>query len=294
VARGEPFPRDGEQFKEAADLIIFLQRHAEAEIGPQMDPTRKLTDTGRKQSILMGKWLSRQSDAPQLILQSNMKRSQSTAKRVNRKLDVPVITTGALDPEVSPELAWRIIRKLAFENHVKSVLAVSHGPLVERLLCYLIGCPSTSLLHFAHGAIAHFDTLPPLTTIEEATGEYTYDEQEMKRWVLGSGGASGVNCEDCEEAADRGWVDMDEVFGPDDVDDAPMHPNCDCTVEQKTRRVRVYESGLREAVSDENPFRAYFHWLVTPNTVARDEDEMDAVTEAALAIADSVLLESAL
>jgi hypothetical protein len=87
---------------------------------------------------------------------------------------------------------------------------------------------------------------------------------------------------------------MDDVFeGHDgDVDEPPIHPHCTCEVEQKTRRVRVYESGLREAIMDEGPF-AYLHWLVTPNTVARDEDEMDTVTEAALAIADSLLVESA-
>lgn len=263
-------------------------RHAQAEFGDPIDPTRKLTDTGKAQAQMMGKWLARQADVPTLILQSNMKRSQSTAKRVNWKLDVPVITTYGLDPDTSPELAWRIIRRLGFENHSKAVLVITHGPLIEKLFCSLIGCPSTSMIHFAYGAIAHFDTLPPL--LAEAAGEYTYDEVEQKRWVLGPGGASGVNCEDCEEAADRGWVDMDEVFGPEDLDDAPMHPNCECPpCEQKTRRVRVYESGFREAVSDDNPFRAYFHWLVTPNTVARDEDEQDIVTEAALAIAEVAL-----
>jgi len=269
-------------------VIVFLQRHCQAEFGEQMDPTRKLTPTGKAQAKMMAKWLARQGDQPTLILQSNMKRSQSTAKRMAKKLDVPVITTYGLDPDRSPEAAWRMIRKLAFENRSKAVLAVTHGPLIEKLFCYLIGCPSVSMIHFAHGAVAHFDTLPPLLT--EAAGEYTYDEQEMKRWVLGSGGASGENCETCEENEGLGWIDMDATFlSPDgsDVDDAPAHPNCDCTVEQKTRRVRVYESGFREAVADDNPFRAYFHWLVTPNTVARDEDEQDVVTEAAVAIAET-------
>jgi phosphohistidine phosphatase len=260
-------------------MRVFLQRHAEAEWGEQMDPTRKLTDTGKRQAKMMGKWLSRQSDAPTLVLQSNFHRSQSTAKRMAKKLDAPIVTTGRLDPEVSPEVAWREIKKLAAQNKAQSVLAITHGPLVEKLLAMLIGAPSIAQLHFAHGAIAHFDTVAPM---QEAKGEYTYEEQEMKRWVLGSGGASGENCETCEENADAGWID---------IDDAPAHPNCDCTVEQKTRRTRVYESGLREAVMEDGPF-AYLHWLVTPNTVARDEDEMDAVTEAALAVADLVLIES--
>ena len=32
------------------------------------------------------------------------------------------------------------------------------------------------------------------------------------------------------------------------------YPNCDCTVEQKTKRVRVYENGFREAMNEEGPF----------------------------------------
>lgn len=77
--------------------------------------------------------------------------------------------------------------------------------------------------------------------VDEARGEYYYEEVEQKRLILGSGGKSG-NCDYCEEAADLGWIDMDDVFpGPDgEVDEPPLHPNCDCSVEQKTRRQRVY------------------------------------------------------
>src|SRR5580692_2595137 len=161
-------------------MKVFIQRHAEAEWGEQMDPTRKLTDTGKRQAKMMGKWLSRQADAPTLILQSNFHRSQSTAKRMAKKLDLSdgqVITTGRLDPEVSPEQAWREIKRLAVQNKVQSVLAITHGPLVEKLLAMLIGAPAISQLHFAHAAIAHFDTVAPM---HEAKGDYTYDEQEVK------------------------------------------------------------------------------------------------------------------
>lgn len=85
--------------------------------------------------------------------------------------------------------------------------------------------------------------------LDEAGKSYYYDEREVKRWVLDDGGKSG-NCDVCEDNADRGWIDMDDVFdGTDgDVDEAPAHPNCDCTVENKTQRYRVYESGRRVAV----------------------------------------------
>ncbi len=75
----------------------------------------------------------------------------------------------------------------------------------------------------------------------EAAGEYYYEEVDEKRLVLGSGGQSG-NCEYCEESADRGWVADDEVYeGPSgDEDGPPLHPNCDCTLEYRTRRILVY------------------------------------------------------
>ena len=268
-------------------MKLYLMRHAQAEYGEQMDPTRKLTPTGKRQAKMMGKWLNRQVDKPDLVLQSNFHRSQSTAKRIAKRIGAPIVTTGKLDPDASPESAWREIRKQAALAGVQSVIAITHGPLVERITAMLIGAPSFSQIHFAHGAVAHFDTVRPIT---EAAGEYTYDEVEQKRWVLGSGGASGQNCEYCEDNADRGWIDMDDVFeGPGgDIDDAPAHPNCDCTVEQKTRRVRVYESGRQEAIYEDGP-GAFFHWMVTPNTVARDEDEQDLVTEAALQLAATAI-----
>jgi len=80
-----------------------------------------------------------------------------------------------------------------------------------------------------------------LAGLLEATGEYYYEEIEVKRWILGDGGKSG-NCEICEDNEARGWVDMDDVyegvFG--EIDEPPAHPNCDCVVEFKTKRRRVY------------------------------------------------------
>ncbi len=85
------------------------------------------------------------------------------------------------------------------------------------------------------------DAIDDACDLLEAVGEYTYEEIEEKRLVLGSGGASG-NCEYCVDAADRGWVEDDDVFeGPmGDEDGPPLHPHCDCELEYRTRRKRVY------------------------------------------------------
>ncbi len=79
--------------------------------------------------------------------------------------------------------------------------------------------------------------------LDEAGNSYYYDEAEEKRWILGDGGNAG-NCDECEAAADEGWVDMDFTYSFEmgDVDEPPGHPYDTCEIEQRTRRYRVYES----------------------------------------------------
>lgn len=169
-------------------MKLFLVRHAEAESGPQLDPTRELTSTGKRQARMMGRWLARQADVPALVIESNMRRSQQTAKRVAKRIDAPIERTYAIDPDGTPEKAIAEIKRLADAAGADSVLAVTHGPLVEQIMAYLT-YGSRDSFHFAHCSIAHFDDAESL------------------------------------------------------------------------------------------------HWLVSPNTVARDEDEMDAIAEAAVQVA---------
>lgn len=84
--------------------------------------------------------------------------------------------------------------------------------------------------------------LEDLSHLLEAAGEYYYDTENVKRWVLGPGGRSG-NCETCIENADMGWIPDDDTFldsSGGDIDGPEAHPNCTCTVEYKEKRVRVY------------------------------------------------------
>lgn len=76
---------------------------------------------------------------------------------------------------------------------------------------------------------------------DEKAGDYYYEEVEQKRWILGDGGVAG-NCDVCDDNEGMGWVDMDAGFAGVDgiIDEPPAHLHCTCTVEQKTRRQRVY------------------------------------------------------
>ena len=74
-------------------------------------------------------------------------------------------------------------------------------------------------------------------------GSYYYEDITLKSWILGPGGRSG-NCEDCIENADAGEIEESEFFpadGPDGpVDEPPLHINCECYVEYRDTRRRVY------------------------------------------------------
>ena len=235
-------------------------RHCEAEDGEQLDPTRKLTSLGKDQAKMMGKWLARQLEQPDIVIESNMKRSRQTAKRIAKQLGVDRVQAqnGAIDPDSTPERAIDEMIRVGKAAGAKSVIAVSHGPLVEEIMAHLVG-GEASQFHFAHGSVAHWDDkmrlhwlVSPNTVardederdavtndsmieaalavieaaIIEAPGEYTYDEVEEKRWILGDGGQSG-NCEDCEDNADLGWVGDDDLYETPmgDADGPPGHPN---------------------------------------------------------------------
>jgi phosphohistidine phosphatase SixA len=142
-------------------MKLFIMRHAEAESGMQMDPTRKLTDTGKRQAKMMSKWLARQDiEKPDIVVHSSFQRAISTAKRVAKHLDVPMVQAynGTLDPDGHPEKTWTDLKKIARDNQAKSLIAVTHGPLVEKLLAYLTGAPLPQQFHYAHAAIAHLET----------------------------------------------------------------------------------------------------------------------------------------
>ena len=276
-------------------MKFFLARHAEAEDGEQMDPTRGLTKTGEAQIPVMADFLKTQTNRIGLVACSNMKRGKETAAGLADALDCDLRSNiPQLDPDATPAAAWKKIRQLAGAlDDDEELLVISHGPLINALAAHLLKSGEGDKFHFTHGAIAHFDTSEPdpatgypvdgrgglaymhwLVTpklmnramqqdrkavveaglkladslleslgllLDEAKGEYYYEDVEQKRWVLGDGGQAG-NCDVCEGNEAMGLIDMDDGFEGVDgiIDEPPAHPNCTCTVEQVTRRQRVY------------------------------------------------------
>jgi phosphohistidine phosphatase len=271
-------------------MKLFLMRHAEAETGEQLDPTRGLTGTGKAQAKLMGRWLKRQAGGNSVVLESNMRRSIQTAKRVSNQLDAARLRSHKIDPDAAPEEALAEMQRQGRRLKADNVIAVSHGELLGRIAALLTGAGDESV-HFAPGAAAHFE---PTGRATEAKGEYYYEEVPKKRLILGDGGKSG-NCDFCSDAGDLGWIDDGDVFeGPDgDVDEPPLHPNCTCNIERADRRVRVYAAD-RKAPEGVRLYEARrpqgkLHWLITPDAVARMEGGEDLM-ELALDAAEAALV----
>lgn len=144
-------------------MKLYVARHCEAEDGPQLDPTRELTSTGKAQIPVMAKFLQTQTDKIGAVLcSSDLKRGIDTGEGIAKRLDVPVLYTPWVDPEVDVKKCWSVIKKMAATLEAgQELLVVSHGPTVNALAAYLLDSGEGDKFHFSHGSIAHFDTDDP-------------------------------------------------------------------------------------------------------------------------------------
>jgi phosphohistidine phosphatase SixA len=252
-------------------MNLYLMRVCESEKGS--DPG--LSDVGKKTAAMMASFLKRQIGRVDIVISGPGAAAIETGEVMAAALGSYVATTTLLASDAHQETEkdlgrlWQqsgdVLLIVPDESFLEywiakredDILSLDRGAVArttDQCLQWLITpalIASTEELIEAARDLAESMPEPDVFTgrLTEAgkrifvdeKGEYTYDEVEQKRLILGDGGQSG-NCDYCEEAADRGWVDMDDVFeGPmGDEDEPPLHPHCTCEVEHKTRRVRVY------------------------------------------------------
>jgi hypothetical protein len=89
-----------------------------------------------------------------------MQRAIHTAARMNKHFGVAVEQTAALDPDGTPEKAWKAVRKIVAAHEIddQHVLIITHDPLIMPMLC--AACFQFDPGHniFNHGAMIHFHT----------------------------------------------------------------------------------------------------------------------------------------
>jgi phosphohistidine phosphatase len=231
---------------------ILICRHGESESGPREDPTRELTSTGKAQARLVGRWLKHQTTKPEVVIESNMKRSRQTAKRIADRLGVDRLqaTRGLLDPDADPEQAWEEIIRIGKEAGAECVIAVTHGPLVQELVAMMTGA-SPALVHFPHGAVAQIDSetdilhwlvtpsviardegeavlVQPRPEVTALEAELTAAAEDLAELLEARGayyyeevtlkrwvlgpGGRSGNCEDCIENSDEGEIEESDFF----------------------------------------------------------------------------------
>jgi phosphohistidine phosphatase SixA len=130
-------------------------RHCEAEDGAEMDANRGLTDIGREQAKVMRKFLKLADVKPDVIVSSDFARAVETAAEVNR-LDDPPRLDARLRPDGSVASAWKAITAAIGDE--KSILVVTHSPLIQQLLASVAFNFLDERWEFHHGAIAYINT----------------------------------------------------------------------------------------------------------------------------------------
>jgi phosphohistidine phosphatase len=132
--------------------MIYLVHHGEA-VGPEVDPTRPLSERGRGAVLLVADEAARRGAKPECIWHSGKRRARQTAEAC-WKVCNPFATLTAergLQPTDPP--GWMCERLF---GETRDVMLVGHMPHLPALLRLLVGeDPDTSSIGFPlHGMVA--------------------------------------------------------------------------------------------------------------------------------------------
>lgn len=136
-------------------MILYLLRHAEAEVLAVSDSARRLTPKGEAQAERVGKFCRRHGIEPSVILASPVTRAMQTAKIVGKILaaaeliETPWAACG-MDP-------FDTVPKLEGYAKLPSVMLVGHQPDLGALAAVLLGCDSTGTLHVRKSLLCAID-----------------------------------------------------------------------------------------------------------------------------------------
>jgi phosphohistidine phosphatase len=136
-------------------MILYLLRHAEAEVMAASDSARRLTEKGEAQAERTGKFCRKHGIVPDVILTSPVTRALQTAKLVATSLDaaelieVPWAACG-MDP-------FQAVEELETYKKFSSVILVGHQPDLGALAALLIGCDNVGALHVRKSLLCAID-----------------------------------------------------------------------------------------------------------------------------------------
>jgi phosphohistidine phosphatase len=136
-------------------MLLYLLRHAEAEVLAASDSARRLTPKGDEQALRVGKFCRKQGLEPGVILSSPVTRARQTAKLVLQNLpgpeliEVPWAACG-MDP-------WTAMDELKAYAQFPSVMLVGHQPDLGALAAVLLGMTDVRLLRVRKALLVGID-----------------------------------------------------------------------------------------------------------------------------------------
>ncbi len=143
-------------------MLIYLLRHAEAEVLAASDHARRLTPKGDEQALRVGKFCRRQGIEPPVILSSPVTRALQTAQIVAKSLpeaelvEVPWAACG-MDP-------WKAMEELGAYAKFPAVMLVGHQPDLGGLAAALLGMTQVQSLHVRKALLLGIDVSHGLST----------------------------------------------------------------------------------------------------------------------------------
>ena len=136
-------------------MLLYLLRHAEAEVLAKSDSARQLTPKGEEQAAKVGKFCRKHGIEPSVILTSPVVRARQTADRV----------AGSLTGAELIEVAWascgmdafKAMEELAAYRRFPAVMLVGHQPDLGYLATVLLGMENVQNLRVRKALLAAID-----------------------------------------------------------------------------------------------------------------------------------------
>lgn len=131
-------------------MILYLLRHADAEMPAPTDDARPLSPKGHEQARRAAQFCVRHDVRPALILTSPLPRAKQTAQPVAEATGSELIVTPWLASGMSPSDALEELK--AYRSHA-SVMITGHEPDFSQLIALLLGLPSATQIHVRKGSL---------------------------------------------------------------------------------------------------------------------------------------------
>ena len=132
-------------------MLLYILRHAEAEVVITSDKERKLTPHGKEQATRMGNFCLEHELLPLVVLTSPFDRTKETAEQVvailknTQLIEVPWMASG-----MSPETALHELKAYAaFET----LMIVGHEPDLSSFIAMLLGINNPQTLDVSKASL---------------------------------------------------------------------------------------------------------------------------------------------